>query len=108
MANRNLFRLSRFVLLKVPYVFRFLARFRSPKKRLLIIKADAIGDYILFRNFIELVKKSGKFKDHRIDLVGNKLWQDIALTYDREFIDNFIFLNLNEPYTAPLQTLKLG
>ena len=107
-TGRNLFRLSRFILLKVPYVFRLIARFRSPQKRLLIIKADAIGDYILFRNFIELVKNSEKFKDHRIDLIGNKLWQDIALTYDREFIDNFIFLNLNDLYTAPLQTFKLG
>ena len=108
MANRNLFRLSRFIFLKLPYVFRFFARFRHRQKRLLIIKADAIGDYILFRNFIELVKNSEKFKDHRIDLLGNELWQDIALTHDREFIDNFIFINLNDLYTTPLQTLKLG
>jgi ADP-heptose:LPS heptosyltransferase len=108
MFSRSLFRLSRFILLKIPYVFRFLGRFRSPRKRLLIIKADAIGDYILFRNFIALVKNSEKFKDHRIDLIGNELWQDIALTYDSEFVNNFIFLNLNDLYTAPLQTLKLG
>ena len=108
MGNRNLFRLSRFILLKLPYVFRFLGRFRATQNRLLIIKADAIGDYILFRSFIELVKNSDKFKGHRIDLLGNKLWQDIALTYDRQFVNNFIFLNLDDLYTAPLQTLKLG
>jgi len=108
MGNRNLFRLSRFILLKIPYVFRFLARFRAPKKRLLIIKADAIGDYILFRNFIELVRNSEKFKDYQVDLLGNPLWQDIALNYDRPFINNFIFLNLNQLYAAPLQAFKLG
>ncbi|HZY35213.1 MAG TPA: glycosyltransferase family 9 protein [Mucilaginibacter sp.] len=108
MGNRNLFRLSRFILLKVPYLFRFLARFRSAQKRLLIIKADAIGDYILFRNFIEVIKNSEKFKGFRIDLLGNKLWEDIALTYDQKFVDNFIFLNLNDLYMAPLQTFKLG
>jgi ADP-heptose:LPS heptosyltransferase len=108
MANRNLFRLSRFIFLKLPYLFRFLARFRGTKKRLLIIKADAIGDYILFRNFIELVKKSDKFRDHQVDLLGNKLWRDIALKYDSEFSDNFIFINPNDLYQAPLQNIKLG
>ena len=47
--NRNLFRFTRFVLLKLPAFFRFLAKFRKTKKRLLLIKTDAIGDYILFR-----------------------------------------------------------
>jgi len=106
--NRNLFRLTRFVIFKVSILFRFLAKFRSPKKRLLIIKTDAIGDYILFRNFIELVKQSEAYKDHEIDLLGNSLWKDLALLHDAPFVSEFMFTRHYELYEAPLQTLKLG
>lgn len=106
--NRNLFRITRFVLLKLPLVFKFFARFRTPAKRLLLIKTDAIGDYILFRNFIEIVKLSDKYKDYQIDLLGNRLWQDITLTYDKQFLNETYFINPNSFYEAPLKTLKLG
>jgi ADP-heptose:LPS heptosyltransferase len=106
--NRNLFRLTRFILLKLPLLFRYFARFRKPKKRLLIIKTDAIGDYILFRNFIELTKLSDTYKDYKIDVLGNVLWRDIALKYDKAYVDEFIFIKANLLYDAPLQTLKLG
>ncbi|MCC8424343.1 glycosyltransferase family 9 protein [Mucilaginibacter sp. UR6-11] len=106
--NRHLFRLTRFVLLKLPAFFRLLARFRTPKKRLLLIKTDAIGDYILFRNFIEIVKRSEKYKDYRIDLLGNSLWRDITLAYDEQFLGEMYFVNPNNFYEAPLKTLKQG
>jgi ADP-heptose:LPS heptosyltransferase len=106
--NRNLFRLNRVVLLKLPRLFSFFARFRKPQKRLLLIKTDAIGDYILFRNFIEVVKTSAVYKDYRVDLLGNTLWKDIALQYDAPFINHFIFTRADNLYHQPLQTLKLG
>ena len=106
--NRNLYRITRLILLKLPNLLKFFAKFRSPLKRLLIIKTDAIGDYILFRNFIEEVKVSEKFRGHQIDLLGNRLWEEIALKYDRHFIGNFIFINPDDLYEAPLKTLKLG
>jgi ADP-heptose:LPS heptosyltransferase len=108
MGNRNLFRLTRFVLLKLPPLFRFFSKFRSAKKCLLIIKTDAIGDYILFRNYIEVVRSSEKFKDYRIALLGNQLWSDLALTYDKEFVDNFLFISPEPLYYSPLKTFKLG
>ena len=106
--DRNLFRLTRFILLKLPLLFKFFAKFRNSKKRLLIIKTEAIGDYILFRNFIEIVRKSEIFKDHKIDLLGNKLWQDLALKYDSPFIENFFFIIPDELYESPFKTFKLG
>jgi ADP-heptose:LPS heptosyltransferase len=106
--NRNLFRTTRFILLKAPGLFKFLAKSRAPKKRLLIIKTDAIGDYILFRNFIEVVRQSAVFKDYKIDLLGNKLWQDLALHYDGPFIDEFLFVGPDDLYESPIKTIKLG
>jgi ADP-heptose:LPS heptosyltransferase len=106
--NRNLFRLTRFILLKLPLLFKFFAKIRNPQKRLLIIKTDAIGDYILFRNFIEVINQSDQYKDYKIDLLGNELCKDIALNYDTVFINEFFFIRTDNLYNAPLQTLKLG
>lgn len=105
--NRNLFRLTRFILLKLPLLFRFFAKYRSPKKRLLIIKTDAIGDYILFRNFIEAVKRAKQYENYELDLLGSTLCRDIALTYDAVFVNRFFFIP-SDDYHSPLKTLKLG
>jgi len=106
--NRNLFRLTRFILLKMPGLFRFFAQFRSPQKRLLIIKTDAIGDYILFRNFIEVVNASDEHKEYRIDLLANELCRDIVLNYDDPFIGQSFFIKPDALYHKPLKTLKIG
>lgn len=106
--NRNLFRLTRFILLKLPYLFRFFNKFRSPKNKLLIIKTEAIGDYVLFRNFLEVIRADEKYKDYEIDVLGNRLWQDIALWHDRPFVTAFHFTNPNELYESPLKVFKLG
>ena len=60
---------------------------------LLLIRLDAIGDYILFRNFIEIIKKSDEYKDYKITLLGNEVWKEIAQKFDGKFIDDFNWLN---------------
>jgi len=62
-------------------------------KSLLLIRLDAIGDYVLFRNFIEVLKKSEKYKDYSITLLGNIAWKNLCEELDGEFIDNFIWLD---------------
>lgn len=106
--NRNLFRITRFILLKLPALFRFFAKFRATQQRLLIIKTDAIGDYILFRNYLQVVRTSEKFKNYSITLLGNELWHELALQYDHQFADDFLFISPGSLYQAPLKTLKLG
>ncbi|WP_214071988.1 glycosyltransferase family 9 protein [Mucilaginibacter sp. dw_454] len=106
--NRKLFRLTRFVLLRLPAVFRFLALFRKPAKRLLLIKTDAIGDYIIFRNFIQVLKQSEKYRDYQIDLLGNKLWSELTETYDKQYLNETYFITPNSYYEAPLKTFKQG
>jgi len=75
---------------------------------LLIIKTGAIGDYILFRNYLEILRNSEKFRGYTITLLGNELWQDLAVHYDNGFVDDFIFINPESLYETPLKTLKLG
>ena len=61
-----------------------------PAKRIVLFRHDGIGDYVLFRNFIEVFKKSLKFVDYKITLLGNSAWKDLAEFLDKDFIDEFI------------------
>lgn len=55
-------------------------------KTLIVIRTDAIGDYILFRNFLKpLYEKYGK-----LTLVGNIAYQELALKLDKEYLQEFI------------------
>lgn len=69
-------------------------RKKYPKnpKTLVIIRMDAMGDYMLFRNFIEIVRKSKKYEGYSITLCGNVLWKDIAEKFDKYFIDDFFWI----------------
>lgn len=65
-------------------------------KTLLIIRTDAIGDYILFRNFLKSIVNSNAYQDYRITLVGNKAWQTIAEELDSDVVYQFIWLERNK------------
>lgn len=87
------FNILRFLLYKaVNLTFFLIPQIKSPKT-LLLIRLDSIGDYILVRDFIRIIKKSKKFYDYKITLCGNILWKDIALTFDSEIIDEFIWID---------------
>ena len=60
---------------------------------LLIIRLDAIGDYVLFRNFLEVVRNSEPFGKYNITLCGNIIWRDLAEEFDSDFVDTFIWID---------------
>lgn len=66
----------------------------AKKSDLGIVRVDSIGDYIIFRNFLETLKNSGKFKD--ITLIGNIAWKEIAENFDDRFVDKFIWIDKNK------------
>jgi ADP-heptose:LPS heptosyltransferase len=79
----------------------FLAKITSPHKpdtkpTLLILRHDAIGDYILFRNYLPYIRNHSLYKDYKIVLVGNVLWQDLAEDLDKNYVDQFIFFNVKK------------
>lgn len=106
--SRNKFRLTRFILLQFSLLLKLLSLFRKPKKRILLIKLDAIGDYILFRNYLEVLHNSQKFKNYEIELLGNSIWKDIAMNYDHQFISKFHFIDEGPLYQQPAEVFKLG
>ena len=71
----------------------------TPEKRLLIFRHDGIGDYIMFRNFLEVLKKSDRFAGYKITLLGNAAWKDLAEFLDKDNIDEFIWLD-KKKFTA--------
>ena len=62
-------------------------------KKILLIFLGYIGDYTLFRNFIEEIKKDLKYKDYSITLCGNPLWRSISENLDKKYVDDFIWVN---------------
>lgn len=60
-------------------------------KSLLILRLDSIGDYMLFRNFLPVLRNSVQYRDWQITLCGNTAWKSIAEDFDKEYVDNFIW-----------------
>ncbi|MBC8052884.1 MAG: glycosyltransferase family 9 protein [Sphingobacteriaceae bacterium] len=106
--NRNKFRLTRFVIFKVSRIFKILSSIRTSERRLLVIKLDAIGDYVLFRNYLEVLTSANKYKGYKIDVLGNIQWKDIAVKFDSKHVSEFIFTDAENLYEKPIHTLKLG
>lgn len=70
-----------------------LKRVKTNKRRLLLVRLDRLGDYILFRNFIEIIAKSEKYKDYEIYLCGNEQWRELSEKLDSIFITKYIWVN---------------
>ncbi|MDD5528272.1 MAG: glycosyltransferase family 9 protein [Patescibacteria group bacterium] len=60
---------------------------------LLVIRLDAIGDYVLFRNFLAEIKKDEKYKKWRLVLAGNSAWKSLAEKFDSPFVSKFIWID---------------
>jgi ADP-heptose:LPS heptosyltransferase len=60
---------------------------------LLLLKLDSIGDYVLFRNYIEALKTSPAYKNYRITLCGNSWWKELAENLDAAWIEEFIWVD---------------
>jgi ADP-heptose:LPS heptosyltransferase len=92
------FVLSKFIDVLV-YLRKWTANFGNKycsSKEILIVRLDAIGDYILFRNFIEVLNKHPKYCNYKITLLGNIVWKDLAENLDKNYIDNFIWIDIKK------------
>ena len=62
-------------------------------KKLLLVRLDDIGDYLLFRNSFALYKKSARWGGHEIVLLGNSAWKELFVALDREKADRVIWVD---------------
>lgn len=88
------------------------ARLRTPrkglpgkvKKRLLVVKLDAIGDFLLFLDALQKIRKVYAPQEWEITLLGNRLWKDLAVAL--EVADQYRFIHLRDFEINPLTRLK--
>lgn len=64
----------------------------TDSNKILLIKLDKLGDYILFRNFLEEAYKTYK-NSGKLILCGNIAWRELAEKLDTEFISEFIWVD---------------
>ena len=62
---------------------------------LLVIRLDAIGDYVLFRNFLEVLRQSSTYGGCHMTLLGNSAWRELAEQLDSGVVDRFVWLDRN-------------
>lgn len=70
--------------------------YTNNNKKLLIIRLDDIGDYLLFRNFLIYYKKSSRWKGYEITLLGNATWKELFDVLDHGTTDRAIWVNKQE------------
>lgn len=73
-----------------------LPSYRQEQKKLLIIRLDDIGDYLLFRNTLPAYKQSTRWNGYNITLLGNAAWKELFGLWDEETVDNVIWINKKE------------
>ncbi len=76
--------------------------YKLHKNTLLIIRLDAIGDYILFRNFLEELAKDDIYKNYKRILCGNSMWKSLFEEWDKETVNNVIWIDRKKFYQNPL------
>lgn len=74
------------------YLFLKLSISKSNKK-ILIVKNDSIGDYVIFNAFITEIKNSNKYKNYSVHLLTNNKLKTIALDLNSNVLDKIIVLD---------------
>ena len=92
-------------------IIRLLPMIFSRKQIGLIIRNDAIGDYILFRNAMRLLIKTEKYKSYKWIYIGNEITNSFIRKYDGDlFISTFFWFGnlantINSKYHRILLTI---
>lgn len=93
-----------------PYLInrpKWMERYFSWKKpvahspHVLLIRTDAIGDYLLFRNGIEALKAHPAYAQSKITLLGNAIWHSLAERLDGRFLHQQVVIQ-RKNFIAPL------
>ncbi|MCB2193914.1 MAG: glycosyltransferase family 9 protein [Deltaproteobacteria bacterium] len=77
-----------------------------PDKSLLLIRIDFIGDYILFRNFIQALRDDPQYGGYRFSFLGNSFWRDLFEKLDGQLFDEVIWLDLAKFERNPFYRFK--
>ncbi|GAB4038031.1 glycosyltransferase family 9 protein [Spirosoma gilvum] len=74
--------------------------------KLLIMRIDVLGDYMLFRPYLKAIRQSAQYKDYAITLCANHAIRTVAEGFDGNLIDNFIWTDIYKLSTRPLYRFR--
>ena len=77
------------------------------RPKLMIIRLDDIGDYLLFRNQLQSYRGSDRWNKHHITLLGNNSWRALFDTFDRQAVDDVIWVDKGKALTSAAYRLEL-
>ena len=60
--------------------------------KLLIVKTDEIGDFILWHNFLQELVSADEFKGYEIHFCGNSSWKSLFETFDGNLVSQSFWL----------------
>ncbi|MBS1599291.1 MAG: glycosyltransferase family 9 protein [Bacteroidetes bacterium] len=66
---------------------------KTTPARLLLVKPDEIGDYMLIRNLLHYFRNAPIYRNYKITFVGNGVFKQIFDKYDSEIADDTIWIN---------------
>lgn len=97
-----LYNLVQFIISLILFLFvRMRPRVQKPGT-LLLIRLDAIGDYILTHDFFPYVRDSKQYKKYKITLCANISCRSLIEHYDKECFDNIIWVDRKKYYFNPV------
>ncbi|MVM40052.1 hypothetical protein GO730_24590 [Spirosoma sp. HMF3257] len=73
---------------------------------LLILRIDVLGDYLLFRPYLQAIRQSATYKDYAITLCANSAIRSVAEVFDHDLIDSFIWTDIYKLSTRPLYRFR--
>ncbi len=103
---RLVFRLGLFILIDV-LALSLVRRGRSGA--VVVIQNAGLGDYLLFRNFLETLRTHPPFSGRKIVFCGNASIRELAEAYDGAFVDAFVWIDqkaFNHSFRGRFRVLK--
>lgn len=81
----------------------------NSQEKVLIVRLDGIGDYVLFRNVLRFIRNSARYRNANISILGNPLWRNLAESFDADCADNWIWLeNRGKFFKKSIENLVPG
>jgi ADP-heptose:LPS heptosyltransferase len=85
----------------------FPIRLKKKKKSILIYRLDAIGDYFIFRNCLDSLVNSEKYKTYKFEFLGNIEIKSVFDKYDSHFFVSAFFINKERFYNDIFYHLRI-
>jgi ADP-heptose:LPS heptosyltransferase len=77
------------------------------EQKVLLVRLDAIGDYVLFRNFIEVFAQHQTYKNSKLVFCGNVVWKDLFLLLDKDCFSEQIWIDRKKFFLNPIYRFQI-